>query len=53
MFQTEVVDKAKTFISCSITFCKYRAIYEIRRKNIVELGGTHDNIVHAHSTLDT
>jgi len=53
MFQTEVVDKIKTHILCSVTFFDYRTIYETMRKNIVELGRTHDNIAHAHCMLDT
>jgi len=53
MFQTEVVDKIKTHILCSITFFDCSAIYEIMTKNSVELGGTHDNIVHAQCVLDT
>jgi hypothetical protein len=35
MFQTKVVEKIKTHISCSITFFN-RAIYEIMWKNILE-----------------
>jgi len=53
MFQTEAVDKIKTHILCSITFFDYRTIYEIMRKNIVELQATNDNIAHAHCMMDT
>jgi len=36
MFQTKVVEKIKTDILCSITYCtENRAIYEIMWKNIV------------------
>jgi hypothetical protein len=38
MSQTEVVEKIKTHILCSITFVKNRAVYEIKWKNIVEPG---------------
>jgi len=36
MFQTEVVQKVKTHILHSVTFFKYRGIYEIMWKNTVE-----------------
>jgi hypothetical protein len=38
MFQTKVVEKIKTHISCSMTFSKHFEIYEIMWKNSVELG---------------
>jgi len=34
MFETKVVEKIKTRISCSKTFCKNYALYEIMLKNI-------------------
>jgi hypothetical protein len=36
MFQTKVVEKMKTHISCSITFPRNPAVYEIMWKNMVE-----------------
>jgi len=36
MFQTNVVDKIKAQILCSITFSENRAIYEIMWENMVE-----------------
>jgi hypothetical protein len=36
MFQTEVVDKIKTYILCSIIFSENRAVYGIMWENIVE-----------------
>jgi hypothetical protein len=36
MFQTEVVEKIKTHISCLVTFRENCAAYEITWKNIVE-----------------
>ena len=42
MFETEVVQKMKTHILCSVTvFFENRAVYEIMWKNIVELGRPH------------
>jgi len=40
MFQTEVVEKIKTHILCSVTFFLFenRAFYEIKWKNTVESG---------------
>ena len=39
MFQTKVVQKIKTHILCSVTFCpEIRAVYEIMWENIVERG---------------
>ena len=35
-FQTDFVDKIKTYILCSITFIRHRALYEITWKNIVQ-----------------
>jgi hypothetical protein len=37
-FQTNVVEKIKTHILCSITFLRKSVVYEIRRRNIVEQG---------------
>jgi len=47
MFQTEVIEKIKTHILCSvILFSENPAIYEIIWKNIVEQGqATDDDIV--------
>jgi hypothetical protein len=52
MFQTEVVEKVKTYILCLITFFKNCAIYETW-KNIEEPEATDDNMAHAHFTLCT
>jgi len=41
MFQTEAVGKLKTHILYSVTFLKSHAIYEIMRKNLVELDRPH------------
>jgi len=38
MFQTQVVEKIKTHILCSVTFFGNRAIYEKLWKNIVDRG---------------
>jgi hypothetical protein len=45
MFQTEVAEKIKTHILCSITFFDNSADYEIMWKNSVEPGRTHENII--------
>jgi len=45
MFQTEVVEKTKTHILCSVTFfLEIRCVYEIMWKNKVERGRQHDKI---------
>ena len=36
IFQTNVVEKIKTHILCSVTFLESRAVYEKMWKNIVE-----------------
>ena len=36
MFETNVVEKIKTHIYCSVTFYEYRAIYELMWKNMIE-----------------
>jgi hypothetical protein len=36
MFQTKVADKIKTHFLCSMTLFEYRAVYEIRLRNVVE-----------------
>ena len=36
MFQTKVVEKIKTHVSCSVRSFEYRAVCEITWKNIVE-----------------
>jgi hypothetical protein len=38
MFQTNVVKKIKTHVSCSVRSFEYRAVYEIIWENIVEGG---------------
>ena len=38
MFQTNIVEKIRTDILCSITFYENRAVYEIMWKNVVEWG---------------
>jgi len=46
MFQTLVVEKIKTHISCGITyFFKYRALYEIMYANIAESGRPYMTIL--------
>ena len=44
MFQTEVVHKIKIFFASYILY-ENRVAYELRCKNMVEPGGTHDNII--------
>jgi hypothetical protein len=53
MFQTNVVEKIKTHILCSVIFFfGNRAVYEIVWKNIVERDRPQiENAVHAHCTL--
>ena len=55
MFQTNVVQKIKTHILCSVTF--FPKIVPFMRycgKNIVRAGeATDDNMAHAHCVLDT
>jgi len=49
MFQTEVVEKIKAHILCSVTFFFYFficAISEVMCKNIVEWGGSQMKIWH-------
>jgi hypothetical protein len=55
MFQTKVVEKIETHISCSVNFfAERRAVYEIMWKNIIERGQATDNgTAHAHCMLDT
>jgi hypothetical protein len=36
MLQTKVVDKIRTHILCSVTFCENHAVYEIIWKHIVQ-----------------
>jgi hypothetical protein len=51
MFQTKVVEKIKAHIFCSITpFFENRAVYEIMRKNTVELGRSQMAIWRRHIT---
>jgi hypothetical protein len=38
MFQTNIVEKFRTHILCSITFFENHAVYEIMWKNVVEWG---------------
>ena len=52
MFPTKVVEKIKTHILCSITFCDNRAFYEVMLKNMLEPDKKHKNMAHAHCTLD-
>jgi preprotein translocase subunit SecG len=45
MFQTKVVEKIRTQITCSVSFSffKYRIVYEIMWKNISRAGQAADN----------
>jgi len=53
MFQTQVAEKIKTRILCSVTFFENRAVYEIMWKNMLKDGQiTDDNTAHAHCMLD-
>jgi hypothetical protein len=36
MFQTKVAEKIKTLILCSVTSPEHPAVYEIKRKNILQ-----------------
>jgi hypothetical protein len=53
MFQTKVLKKIRTHISCQITFLENRAVCEIMWKNIVEPGRADDDMAHTHCMLDT
>jgi len=53
MFQTKIVEKVKTHISCSVFFLFNCAVYEIMWKNIVVGQAADDNMVHVHCMLDT
>jgi hypothetical protein len=44
MFETEVVEKTKTHISCSGTIFENHAVYEIMWKNILHPGRTQTKI---------
>jgi transcription initiation factor IIE alpha subunit len=50
MFQTEVVQKIKAHVLCSVTFSENCAVYEIMWKNAVE--ATDDNMARALCMLD-
>jgi hypothetical protein len=56
-FQTKIVKKIKTHISCSITllfiYLENSAVYEIMWKNTVEPGRPDYDMVLAHCSLDT
>jgi hypothetical protein len=55
IFQTEVVQKIKTRILCSITFFFNHAIFEIMWENNVQRARPHENngnMGHAHNMLD-
>jgi hypothetical protein len=53
MFQTEVVEKIKTRVLCSITFFFNRAVYDNVVKYCTTGQTTDDNLAHAHCVLDT
>jgi hypothetical protein len=44
IFQANVVEKIQTHILCSVTFIDNRVVYQIRWRNIVELGSPHMTI---------
>ena len=44
-FQTEVAEKIRTHMLCSIPISKNRAVYEIMWKNTVKQQATDDNII--------
>jgi hypothetical protein len=50
MFETEVIEKMKTQISCSISFFLNHAVYEIMWKEIEQPDRTE--MAHAHFALD-
>jgi hypothetical protein len=53
MFQTEVVEKIKTHIWCSLTFFEDRAVCEIMWKNVERAGETtYYYMAHAHCMLE-
>jgi hypothetical protein len=52
MFQTELVEKIKTYILYSVTFSSNCAVYEIMWKYIVEPERLHGDMVRAHCMLD-
>jgi hypothetical protein len=54
MFQTKIVEKIKTYISCSVFFFEIRTLYEIVWKFIVESAQAKDNsVVHAFCIIAT
>jgi len=53
MFQTKVVEKIKTHILRSVTFCENRALYEIMWEECSRARqATNNNMAHAHCMLD-
>jgi hypothetical protein len=53
MFQTEVVEKFKTQILCSVTFSKPYRLWDSVEKSIRAGEAPDDNMEHAHFTLRT
>jgi hypothetical protein len=54
MFQTNVVEKIKVHILCSVTFFDSRAVYEILWKKYCRAGQvTDNNMAYEHYMLDT
>jgi len=51
MFQTQVVEKIKKNILCSITLFRQSAVYEIMWKRARR--ATDDSMAHAHFMVDT
>jgi hypothetical protein len=55
MFQTKVVEKIKTHILCSVTFCPRKSCRLWDNVGKYDIAGqtTDDNMVHAHCMLNT
>jgi hypothetical protein len=53
IFRTNIVEKIRTHILCSVTFFENRAVYEIMWKNILQRGRSQMAMAHAHCMLDT
>ena len=49
MFQIKRVEKTKTYMLCSITFCyDNHVVYEIRWENMLQPHRSRDNTAHVH-----
>ena len=53
IIQTNIVDKIKTHVLCSVTFWKSCHLWDNVEKYCIADKDTDDNMVHVHCTLDT